>query len=82
MNGETVLRNVWHVMRGHQKVYYGKKPLFLYISYRELMYLKQTEEFVIENGPTYAYDEPQPLKIFGMEIVRVSRQDDFIRVGN
>lgn len=82
MTGEQVLANVWHIMRDHQKVYYGKKPLFLYISYQEFYLLQQTEEFVNENDPFYLYDEEPKLKIFSMEIVRVDRANNFIRVGN
>lgn len=82
MTGEIVLRNVYNVMQGHRAQNYGKKPLFLYLSHQEFYSLKQTDEFVNENSPTYPYDEPQKFKIFGMEIVKVDRRDGFIRVGN
>lgn len=82
MTGETVLQNIWHVMRGHQAEHYGKKPLFVYISYKELYFLKNTEEFLNENAPSHPFDEEKPLRIFGMEIVKVSKETEFIRVGN
>lgn len=82
MTGEQVLSTIWHTKRSHQSTHTGMPPRFLYISYQEFYLLKQTDEFVNQNAHTYVYDEPQPFVIFGMEIVRVDKRDNFIRVGN